>query len=90
VLLHPAKAEPYGMVISEAMAACVPVVVSNLCGAATQVAAESGQVLSVTDSVNAWAAAVEKQLLRTSPPPCFVRSWRQVAEKYVEIYKQGK
>ena len=34
------------------------------------------------------AAAVEKQLLRTLPPPPFVRSWRQVAEEYVTIYKQ--
>lgn len=90
VLLHPAKAEPYGMVISEAMAASVPVVVSDLCGAATQVVAESGQVLSLSDSIDAWTAAVEKELLRTSTPPCFVRSWRQVAEEFVTIYKKCK
>lgn len=90
VLLHPAKAEPYGMVISEAMAASVPVVVSDLCGAATQVDAESGQVLSLSDPIDAWTAAVEKELSRTSTPPCFVRSWRQVAEEFVMIYRQCK
>ncbi|MDO8412829.1 MAG: glycosyltransferase family 4 protein [Gallionellaceae bacterium] len=45
VLLHPAKAEPYGMVISEAMAACVPVVVSDRCGATDQIEADSGSDL---------------------------------------------
>ena len=90
VLLHPARAEPYGMVISEAMAACVPVVVSDLCGAAAQVSAQSGQVLSLADSVATWEAAVEKELLRTSPTPLFVRSWRQVAEEFVAIYQHWK
>ena len=35
-LARPAKAEPCGMVISEAMAARVPVAVSDACGAAAQ------------------------------------------------------
>lgn len=87
VLLHPAKAEPYGMVISEAMAACVPVVVSDMCGAAAQVSAESGQVLSLSDSSAAWAIAVERELVRTSTPPQFVHGWDQVAGKYEEVYR---
>ena len=50
VLLHPAKAEPYGMVISEAMAAKVPVVISDVCGAAVHVTAASGAVLPLSAS----------------------------------------
>jgi len=42
VLLHPALAEPYGMVTSEAMAARVPVVISDRCGAESHVAANAG------------------------------------------------
>ena len=88
VLLHPAKAEPYGMVIAEAMAARVPVVVSDVCGAAAQISETSGAVLSLRDDVTAWAAAVEKQLQRTVAPPPFERGWREVAQEYETIYRQ--
>jgi UDP-glucose:(heptosyl)LPS alpha-1,3-glucosyltransferase len=88
VMLHPARAEPYGMVISEAMAACVPVVISDVCGAATQVAAKAGVVLSLTASVDKWAAAIEQQLSRRDPVPQFVRGWCQVAQEYERFYSQ--
>ena len=87
VLLHPATAEPYGMVISEAMAACVPVVVSDVCGAAQQVAAESGQVLSLSGSTVQWVEALEKELSRADAPLPFARSWQQVAKEYETIYQ---
>jgi UDP-glucose:(heptosyl)LPS alpha-1,3-glucosyltransferase len=87
VLLHPAKAEPYGMAISEAMAACVPVVISDRCGAAPQVSAEAGAVLSLDAGVDAWVAALEQQLARTIAVPQFVRSWREVAQEYEIIYR---
>ncbi len=86
VLLHPAKAEPYGMVISEAMAACVPVVISDVCGAAPQVLPEAGTVLSLDAGVDVWVDAVEQQLSRRSPAPQFVRSWREVAQDYEQVY----
>lgn len=87
VLLHPAKAEPYGMVISEAMAACVPVVISNMCGAAPQVVAEAGGVLSLDAGIDAWVREVERQLRRNTAVPQFVRSWREVAQEYEIIYR---
>lgn len=88
VLLHPAKAEPYGMVISEAMAAQVPVVLSDVCGAAAQVTADAGAVLPLDASLEHWTNAVEAQLARTQPPPLFSRSWREVAQEYETIYQQ--
>lgn len=86
VLLHPAKAEPYGMVISEAMAARVPVVVSDACGAAAQVGAEVGEIVLLDAPLQPWVAAVEKQLDRIEAPPAFVRGWDVVAEEYMAIY----
>lgn len=86
VLLHPAKAEPYGMVISEAMAARVPVVISDVCGAAPQVSSEAGVVLSLNAGINAWVSALEQQLSRTSQVPQFVHSWQQVAQEYESLY----
>ncbi|MEQ1600548.1 MAG: glycosyltransferase family 4 protein [Methylophilaceae bacterium] len=90
VLLHPAKAEPYGMVISEAMAAGVPVVVSEVCGAAAQVATDAGTVLPLSAPVEVWSEALEAQLSRNEPVPHFVRSWKQVAQEFEKIYNKVK
>jgi UDP-glucose:(heptosyl)LPS alpha-1,3-glucosyltransferase len=74
------------MVISEAMAACVPVVVSDLCGASANVASASGKVLSLQDSADAWAAAVAAELVRNTAPPAFEHSWQEVAREYLATY----
>lgn len=90
VLLHPAKAEPYGMVISEAMAAKVPVLISDLCGAAVHVTSSAtGTVLSLDAPVHAWAEALECQLSRTGQVPQFVHDWREVAQEYEKLYRVG-
>ena len=86
VLLHPATAEPYGMVIAEAMAACVPVVISDVCGAAEQVTSDSGTVLPLSASVETWAGAVEKQLKRDLPAPRYEHGWDKVAQEYEHLY----
>lgn len=88
VLLHPAIAEPYGMVITEAMAAGVPVVISDACGAKSEVSAQSGEVLSLGLSAKQWADAVNRQLCRISCPPIFVRDWSAVAEESLSIYSE--
>ncbi len=88
MLLHPARAEPYGMVITEALAAAVPVVVSDRCGAAEQVAPEAGAVLPLDAPLQQWVEAVAGQLDRVQAPPRFVRGWRDVAREYETIYQQ--
>lgn len=88
VLLHPAKAEPYGMVISEAMAVGVPVVVSDACGAAAQVSSAAGEVIGLDAPVQQWADAVARQLNRSQAPAVFVRGWDVVAHEYETIYQQ--
>ena len=87
VLLHPAKAEPYGMVISEAMAARVPVVISDVCGASAQTTLEAGAIVPLDASVERWANEIEKQLSRNDAPPQFVRGWDEVAREYETIYR---
>jgi UDP-glucose:(heptosyl)LPS alpha-1,3-glucosyltransferase len=79
VLLHPARAEPYGMVISEAMAARVPVVISDVCGAAAQVTPDAGAVLPLAASLEAWVGAVEEQLRRREAHPV-IRGWNEIAK----------
>ena len=87
VLLHPAKSEPYGMVISEAMAAGVPVVISDVCGSSKDVTPASGSVLPQDSSVEDWVAALEHQLNRKKQVPLFSRSWQEVAQGYELIYR---
>lgn len=86
LLLHPARAEPFGMVITEAMAARVPVVVSDICGAATQVSPDFGRVLTLRDPAETWAAAMQEQLARPAPPPAYTHGWDAVAADYERIY----
>jgi UDP-glucose:(heptosyl)LPS alpha-1,3-glucosyltransferase len=90
VLLHPAKAEPYGMVISEAMAAKVPVVISDVCGAAVHVTNDAGVVLSLSEPMVAWVDAVEWQLCRNSAIPQFEHGWKEVAKEYEVTYRLSK
>ena len=86
VLLHPAIAEPYGMVIAEAMAARVPVVISDACGAAEQVTLDAGAVLPLSASIETWAGAVEQQLKRDAPVPRYEHGWDRVAKEYEHLY----
>lgn len=87
VLLHPAKFEPYGMVISEAMAAKVPVVFSDACGAEMDAASKAGAVLPLASPIEAWADALEEQLSRTDPVPQYQRSWSTVAQEYERSWR---
>lgn len=89
LLLHPASAEPYGMVVAEAMAAAVPVVISDRCGVASDVSPEAGSVLSLEAAADEWAAACEWQLVRQAPPPLFVRGWPRVAQEQLAIYRRA-
>jgi UDP-glucose:(heptosyl)LPS alpha-1,3-glucosyltransferase len=86
VLLHPAKSEPYGMVITEAMSARVPVVISDACGAAAQVDLDAGEVIPLDAPISQWVNAVTRQLNREQPPPSFVRGWDVVAGEFLSIY----
>ncbi len=74
------------MVIGEAMGARVPVVVSDVCGAAREVSAQAGSVLPLSAPPEQWADAVDRQLMRTTPVPGYERSWMLVAREYEAVY----
>jgi len=88
LLLHPARSEPYGMVISEAMAAQVPVVVSDACGAAADVSARNGMVLPVDAGLSDWVRACEAMLSLKEAVPAFQRSWDDVAREHIALYEE--
>jgi UDP-glucose:(heptosyl)LPS alpha-1,3-glucosyltransferase len=87
LLIHPASSEAYGMVIAEAMACQVPVLVSDACGAAVDVSANHGMVLSLHDSIGQWAKAGDALLRNTRSMTGYLRSWAQVAAEYETQYQ---
>lgn len=87
VLLHPASHEPYGMVIAEAMAAGVAVVISDQCGAAAHVQTGAGSVLPLSAPLPLWVQALEQALTRNTPVPEFSRPWQQVAVEHLTLYR---
>ena len=68
------------------MASKVPVVISDVCGAAEHVIPDAGAVLSLSESMDTWVDALEHQLSRTNAVPQFKYSWREVAQEYEIIY----
>jgi len=84
LLLHPARQEPYGMVIAEARAASVPVLISDACGIACEL--EHAAVLTLNTDISDWASAVEKRIGQQSATTR--RSWKTVAKEQIDIYRQ--
>jgi UDP-glucose:(heptosyl)LPS alpha-1,3-glucosyltransferase len=76
------------MVISEAMAAQVPVVVSDACGAATDVSARNGMVLPVDGVVSDWVRACDAMLSLKEAVPAFQRNWDDVAREHIALYEE--
>jgi UDP-glucose:(heptosyl)LPS alpha-1,3-glucosyltransferase len=87
LLIHPASSEAYGMVIAEAMACHVPVLVSDACGAAVDVSERHGTVLSLHNSVSQWAQAGDALLRNTQSMTGYLRPWAQVAAEYETQYQ---
>jgi len=86
VLLHPARAEPYGMVITEALAAGARVVISDVCGAVSEVRPEAGSSISLEAPMEQWVDSVHNQLHQVVAPPTYAHGWREVAQQYEAIY----
>lgn len=89
LLLHPAKKEAFGMVVSEAMTSGVPVLCSTECGAAELVDEDFGIQLPFSASIKEWYAAASAILKDSYPKKTFSRPWYQVATEYLKIYKNN-
>lgn len=87
LLIHPASSEAYGMVITEAMASHVPVLVSSACGAASDVSPQHGSVLDLKDSLSSWVNQASHWLDHAGDAPGYERPWSQVADEYIAHYQ---
>lgn len=86
VLLHPARAEPFGMVIAEANAAGVPVVISDQCGAKSLVTNAQGQVCSIIGDTDIWVSACDRELNRQQPVEVWDLTWDKLALQHIRLY----
>jgi len=85
LLLHPARQEPYGMVIAEARAAAVPVLVSDACGIASEL--DDDAIIKLHAPIADWVQAAEQLLQRTSTTVPVTRSWKHVAHEHLGCYQ---
>ena len=87
VLLHPARFEPFGMVIAEANAAGIPCVISAPCGIAPLLTTDMGKVLPLEAEVDLWASALlpylEKERPSVRPMGLF---WPALAARHAVVY----
>jgi len=88
VLLHPASNEPYGMVITEALSADVPVVISDVCGAASEVTESLGNTLALHSPAIAWAEQVNLWLMQEEFHADYKHSWQDTALAYEKVYEK--
>ncbi|MGB0957483.1 MAG: glycosyltransferase, partial [Litorivicinus sp.] len=84
LLLHPARNEPYGMVVAEAMMSGIDVLVSSRCG----VVDHYPQILRLPAeaSVADWARALDAALEAGQPAVYEPWTWSQLARQTCRIY----
>jgi UDP-glucose:(heptosyl)LPS alpha-1,3-glucosyltransferase len=87
ILLHPAKREAYGMVIAEAANLKIPVLCSDLCGAAFHNLG-SVQSINLKRPNNHWALKalemINESSIKNSSSKSY--SWRENAQNYLDLY----
>ena len=86
LLVHPAKLEAFGMVITEALSFGVSVLCSSECGAAEVVCANAGSVLPENYHFKEWSTSANS-LLTCPNQFTYSRSWNSCAEEYRKVYK---
>lgn len=86
VVVHPSLYEGYGLVVAEALARGVPVAYADTT-ALPEAAAGAGVGFDPLD-VDAIGAAIETALAR-GPQPARVRTWDEVAEETVAVYREA-
>ncbi|BBC24546.1 glycosyltransferase family 4 protein [Pseudanabaena sp. ABRG5-3] len=100
--VFPSRYEPFGMVVSEAMATGLPVITTAISGVAEIVTPESGVVLNDSEDVIALADAMAKlasdrnlrlQMGQVARAIAEQHSWKSKAKIYVDLFEelhQGK
>jgi UDP-glucose:(heptosyl)LPS alpha-1,3-glucosyltransferase len=90
LLLHPARSEPFGMVVAEANAAGIPAIVSEYCGVAALIGEKQGNVCTLNvkqPEIAHWVAACYQWLVEEKPVTPLSLSWDTLAEQHMVLYQ---
>lgn len=79
VLIHPARNEPFGMIVPEARASGLSVIVSNRVGA-SELPLSHVRVLDVSATVGSWVQAICDTFAAERPIPEICWSWQDLAK----------
>ena len=95
--VFPSRYEPFGMVVSEAMATGLPVITTAVSGVAEIVTTESGFVLSNTEDVVALTDGLTTlvgdrelrlQMGKAARAIAEQHTWKSKAQKYVDLFEE--
>lgn len=97
MFVFPSRYEPFGMVISEAMASGLPVITAQTTGAAEIVTSECGIVLSDSEDVSGLTQALrqltndsslKKQMGGNARVIAKKHTWENTTQQYLELFKK--
>ncbi len=95
--VFPSRYEPFGLVITEAMATGLPVITASCTGAAPLITPEAGIVLPNPDDSKALAEAMQKlsvnpdlrsNMGRTAREIALQNTWKSMAQQYVDLFEE--
>ncbi len=95
--VFPSRYEPFGLVITEAMATGLPVITASCAGAAPLMTLEAGIVLPHPNDSKALAEAMQKlsvnpdlrsNMGRTAREIALQNTWKSMAKQYVDLFEE--
>lgn len=99
LFVFPSRYEPFGLVVTEAMATGLPVITASCTGAAPLVTPEAGIVLPDPNDSKALAEAMQKlsvnpdlrtKMGRTAREIALQHTWKNMAQQYVDLFEEMK
>ena len=87
LLAHPARDEPFGMVITEALSSGVPSVISDRCGCSAHLRAEALKIVGYDKSTDNWVDAC-LEMHGKQPRLISQRAWADVVVDHEHLYEQ--
>ncbi len=97
LFVFPSRYEPFGLVVTEAMATGLPVITASCTGSAPLVSKEAGIVLSDPNDHNALAQAMHKlsanldlrtKMGQAARAIALQHTWKKMAQQYVDLFEE--